>query len=105
MLNLENLKTEIHNKLLNLRNMEHYLDTPKFNETYKVADSTEKRQLRHLGKNLNLFGLKAMINSIYNKKYEIWTVRELRNKAKDLGFLYVNDMAKSVLITIMEDNL
>ena len=99
---LQKLQSEAHEQLLDIRNLEHFVNTTKFEDAWEQAGSGEREFIIHLTETVDMILLKKLIDEILKKDISTKLVTDLRQIASSLGMVNCNQYPKSVLLAFIK---
>jgi hypothetical protein len=97
---LQEVYKDVHNKLLNLRRVEHFINTQYFKVFFKSASLTEQIEAKKYIDSFDLDGLKKLIDG--SMDLAELGIRRLRNLGKMLGIIEWYKLPKSLLLIELE---
>jgi uncharacterized Rmd1/YagE family protein len=102
---LNQIRTQIWAKLLNLRNLDYFINGSKFDTAFTDATNEEKEKIIALINDDKLPELKKLVSKLLNKNLEDKNLHELRILARILGIHLYSKYSKHQLFLILKERL
>ncbi len=92
---------EVHNTLLELRNLHNTVSKPEFSETYDLATDSERSQIHEYIRLIDNYNLTLYLRKLSHTSLETLPIGELRLLAKKYGISYYATIPKSSLLSLL----
>lgn len=105
---LTEIQMVVHHRVLDMRSLEHFVNTRKFEMAFENAEGADKTiiedAIRLADNNQSIEHLKDFINHLLRKELQEKSVRELRNIASKIGIPGFNKLSKVQLIYTIKEH-
>lgn len=101
-MSLRELRSQFHNKTLEIRSIDRLIDTYKFEDAYKLANDQQKEEIALILKLHSCALIKKWIRDILSGPIRYWSYRRLREAAKNENIHRYSRLDRDDLIAALE---